>query len=385
MRITVVGGGVIGLLTAIECVRASGAHQVDLVDAGPIPSPLATSNDRLRVTRALHRGDPVLTAAAAGAHSAWLDVERLLGTRFYHPTGALTAMPAEQANIELAELTADGAKAWALSPKDLANWYPRVNFPLGSAAVLEATAGVLLADHALVAMARWLAEHPRVRLLPHRQVVAVSEVEGDGVVRFADGATQSADRVVIAAGPWSRELLASSVGPDLTLYRQSVLSYRPPTCRRNWAEMPVVLGLGPNRDAWFMPTVAQSEAPMRLSAASACRPVEEMTDRGTPDQWRHHLVDLFTQLIDGFDPAGVVGANDGYYLAERTQGGPLLAAYGAGTIWAFAACGGMSFKFAPQIARAIADRAVGDSPRATGLESIDRPRQLAAVGEELTL
>ncbi|GAA2822855.1 NAD(P)/FAD-dependent oxidoreductase [Kribbella solani] len=382
MRITVVGGGVIGLLTAIECVRAPGAHQVDLVDAGPIPSPLATSNDRLRVTRALHRGDPVLTAAGAGAHAAWLEVERLLGTRFYHPSGALTALPTEEASSELAGLTETGVNAWTLSARDLARRYPHVRFPAGSAAVLEASAGVLLADHALVAMARWLGQHPRTRLLPHQQVVAVSEDGSDAVVRFADGSARSADRVVVAAGPWSRDLLADVVGPELILYRQSVLSYRPPTDRRNWAGMPVVLALGAARDAWIMPTVPRSDAPMRLSAASACRPVDKLAGHETPDQQRRHLIELFAQLIDGFDPAGVVGATDGYYLAERTRGGPLLAAYEAGVVWAYAACGGMSFKFAPQIARAIADRAVGQPPRPTGLDPIDRPRRLAAVGEE---
>ncbi len=107
-----------------------------------------------------------------------------------------------------------------------------------------------------------------------------------------------------------------------------------------------------------------------------------MTDRVTPDEWRDHLVSVFSQLLPAFDPAAVIGSFDGFYLAERTQGGPLLAEYGEGTVLAFAACGGMSFKFAPQIARAIADRAVGAAPRPIGLDSIDRPRQLAAVGEE---
>ncbi len=198
MRITVVGGGVIGLLTAIECVRAGGGHEVDLVDAGPIPSPSATSNDRLRVVRALHRGAPTLTLAAAGAHAGWMDVECLVGTRFYHPTGALTAMPPQDASAELALLTTAGAKAWALSPADLASWYPGIRFPAGSGAVLEATAGVVLADHALVAMARWLGAQSRVRLHPHRQVVSVSQSGDAGVVRFADGDTRTADRIVVA-------------------------------------------------------------------------------------------------------------------------------------------------------------------------------------------
>jgi glycine/D-amino acid oxidase-like deaminating enzyme len=41
----------------------------------------------------------------------------------------------------------------------------------------------------------------------------------------------------------------------------------------------------------------------------------------------------------------------------------------------------MSFKFAPVLARALADRAVGRPPHQTGLDSVDRPRQLAADGQ----
>jgi hypothetical protein len=37
----------------------------------------------------------------------------------------------------------------------------------------------------------------------------------------------------------------------------------------------------------------------------------------------------------------------------------------------------MSFKFAPVLARALADRALGHPARQTGLESVDLPRQLA--------
>jgi glycine/D-amino acid oxidase-like deaminating enzyme len=376
MRITVVGGGVIGLLTAIECVRAAGVEQVDLFDAGPIPSPSATSHDRLRVVRALHRGEPALTLAAAQAHEAWMEVEGLVGARFYHPAGALTAMPEPEAAASLALLTGAGARAWGLSPDELSRRYPQVRFPAGSGAVLEATAGAVLADQALVAMARWLDGQPRVRLHPHRRVV---EVSGSGrVIRFADGGSATADRVVVAAGPWSRDLVPAVIASTLTLYRQTVLSYRQP----DWVGLPAVLGLGPDRNAWLMPTVPHSDAPLRLSAASACRPVSEMTDRDTPGEWREHLMNVFAEVLPGFDPAAVTDSYDGYYLAEQSRGGPLLSSYGGGAVWAYAACGGMSFKFAPQIARALADRAAGTPPRPVGLDSIDRPRQLAAVGEE---
>jgi glycine/D-amino acid oxidase-like deaminating enzyme len=195
-------------------------------------------------------------------------------------------------------------------------------------------------------------------------------------VRLADGTVLGGDRVVVAAGPWSRELLPAGLSGDLTLYRQTMLSYTPPAGPA-WARTPAILGLGAGHDAWLMPPVAGT--PARLSAASACRAVPEMTDRAAPGEWRDHLIRRFGALLADFDPAAVTGAADGYYLADTAGGGPLLAGLGDGTVWAYAACGGMSFKLAPLIARALADRAVGRPPRPAGLDSIDRPRQFAAA------
>jgi sarcosine oxidase len=368
MRIVVVGSGVIGLLTAMECVRAGA--RVDLVDRAGIPAPSATSNDLHRVVRALHRGDAALTMAAGRAHEAWLDVERRLGARFYHRVGVLTAMAAQDVGTNYAMVAAAGLPAEALTAAELSARYPQIRFGPGRAAVFEPAAGAVLAGQALVRLARWMRDQPAVNLHPRRPVVAI---DGAGAVRLADGTALTGDRVVVAAGPWSRDLLPAVLARDLTLQRQTMLSYAPPRCGRAWASMPAVLGLGESGDAWLMPPVAGT--PARLSAASACRTVPEMTDRVTPGEWRDHLSDRFALILTDYDPAAVTGATDGYYLTDAASGGPVLADLAHGMVWAYAACGGMSFKFAPLIAQALADRAIGRSPRCTGLDSIDRPRQ----------
>jgi len=376
MRVVVVGAGVIGLLTAIECVRAGA--RVTLVDQAGIPSPAATSYDRHRVVRALHPGDPSLTSAAVRAQRGWRDVERRLGTSYYHPVGALTAMPPGAVPGSLALLAAAGAEAaYPVPPEALPARYPRIRFPAGLAAVVEPGAGVVLADRLLAALAAWLGGHPAVRLHPRRRIVGVGrDRRSRPTVRLDSGAALAGDRVILAAGPWSRDLLPAALADSLTLYRQSVLSYAPAPSRRAWAGTPAILGLG---GAWLIPPVG--DTPVRLSAASACRPVPEMTDHGTDDRWRDHLVEVFGELLTGFDPAAVVEAKDAYYLADDTGEGPLLAALGPDPVWAYAACGGMSFKFAPLVARAIADRALGRPPRPTGL-SVDQPRHVATVRRE---
>ncbi|HEU5110652.1 MAG TPA: FAD-dependent oxidoreductase, partial [Micromonosporaceae bacterium] len=89
MRIAIVGGGVIALLSAVNCVSAG--HDVVLVDQADIPFSGATSFDRHRVIHALHP-DPVVAAAAMRAHLRWIDLQDRLSTRFYEQIGALTAV-----------------------------------------------------------------------------------------------------------------------------------------------------------------------------------------------------------------------------------------------------------------------------------------------------
>jgi sarcosine oxidase len=373
MRIVVVGAGVIGMLTAVECVRAGA--QVDLVDQAGIPSASAASYDLHRVVRTLHRGDVPLTVAAAGLPEAWADVERMLGARFFHRTGVLTATSEDDLGTNLALLAEAGVKGTALSPAELAARCPHVQFPADRAGVLEPTAGTVQADQALLAIAAWLRGQPTARLHQHREVV---RVEDNGIVRFADGSELAGDSVVVAAGAWSRDLLPAALTDGLTLKRQTMLSYAPN--HSAWADSPAVLGLGTGGDAWVMPPVGGT--PVRVSAGSACRTVPEMTDRDTPSRWRDHLADRFAGLLTGFDPAAIIGTTEGYYLTDESGEGPLLAELGDGAVWAYAACGGMSFKFAPLVSKALASRAMGRLPRWTGLDSVDRPRQLAVHREE---
>jgi sarcosine oxidase len=383
LRVVVVGGGVIGLLTAMNCARAGAL--VEVLDRAEIPAPTATSHDTHRVVRALHRGDRALTMAAGPAHRAWRDVERQVGGHFYHRVGVLTAVTAHDLDGHLALLGEAGVPARALSAKEVAKRYPAVLLPTGAHAIFEPAAGAILADQALQAMGSWLENQPGVSLLPHHRVIGIgssgARSESTTVsVHLADGSALTRDRVVVAAGPWSRQLLPASLAAGLTLYRQTMLSYA--ARGRGWAGMPAVLGLGRRSDAWLMPPVAGR--PARLSAASACRIVGAVTDRASPRLWRDHLTDLFSGVLPDFQPERVTGATDGYYLSEGPDGRPLLADLGDGRVWAYAACGGMSFKFAPLIARAITDHALGRHLQPTGLAWADSPRQLMAhwsVGE----
>jgi sarcosine oxidase len=373
MRVVIIGAGVIGLLTAMECVRAGAG--VDLVDAGDIPCPQATSYDRQRVVRALHRGDPPVTRAAARAQQGWLALDRMLGAGCYHRSGSLSVMPPGDAALSRRLLAEAGLPARLLSARQLSASYPALRFPAGLAGVLETGAGIVLADRALTAAARWLRGQPAVRMFPNCPAARVT----GSVVRLRDGSELPGDRVIVAAGPWSRDLLPAVAGAVI-LYRQSMLSYRPGPAgpgRSGWAGLPVIQRFGTSQGAWLIPPVAG--APARLSSGDSVRAVTRITGRVTPARWRDHLAGQFAGLLAGFDPAAVTGGTDGYYLAAAAGGGPLLAVLHDGAVLAYAACGGMSFKLAPLVAGALAGRVTGRPALPTGLAPVDRPFRPAAA------
>ncbi|HTJ39002.1 MAG TPA: FAD-dependent oxidoreductase [Dactylosporangium sp.] len=361
MRIVMVGGGVIALLSAVECVAAG--HEVTVVDQGDIPHPAAASYDRQRVVRALHLDDPAATAAGARAVGLWAGLQGRLGAAFLERTGALTVLPDADLLRAQANLAGAGAPSRVLGPRALAEGFPHLRFPDGASAVVEPGAAIVLADRALHACADWLRAHPLAELLPSRRVVAVRGT----AVHLAGGARLRGDAVLVAAGAWSRPLLPPALAAELVLHRQSQLHCRVPDAdAAAWSAMPTVPSLGTGGGAWLVVPVAGT--PLKLSASSAGRVVSTMDGRETPPRWQRRLLDLHAPAIAGLSEDWVLEARDSYYLTHPPTGGPLTVAIGE-RVLAHAACGGSSFKFAPLIAQSLAARLTG-AARPTTLRGV---------------
>lgn len=145
-------------------------------------------------------------------------MEALLGTKFYRQVGMLSAWP----TTEIDQVTAAAADAGLpVTLLDTAA-FPHVRFPADSVGVLEHQGGVLLADHALAAVVRWLAEQPNVTLRPWQEVKAVDPETGE--VHLPDAETLESDLTLIATGPWSKNL----VDLPMLLHRQTLVYLKPP-------------------------------------------------------------------------------------------------------------------------------------------------------------
>lgn len=339
-RVVIVGAGVTGLLTAVECALAG--HRVTVLDRGAIPNPESSSFDQHRAIRTLVPGDPAATRRLVDADRRWQRLESVLGARFYRRLGVVTAWPEER----LAALAASAAEAGvAVTPVDPAE-LPQLGFPAGSVGLRESRAGVLLAERVLRAAARWLAGHPAVTLRPYRAVTAVDA--DSGRVKLADGDVLGGDLVLVAAGPWSRDLVEHPVA----LHRQTMVYLRPPErLARWWRTASPAGGLGADGRAWVVPPV---DGTLLKISSDAVRREVATTDCAGEDQtpWTERLAE--SAVLAELDRYAVVAVRACHYAADAGTGGAHLARVGP-AVWSRAACGGSGFAAAPLVAGQIVD------------------------------
>src|SRR5260370_4129793 len=87
MKAIIVGGGIMGLATAWALAR--GGHEVELLEQGPLPNPLASSMDDHRLIRHPYGDRRGYARMIDAAYAAWDLLWGDLGQRLYAPTGTL--------------------------------------------------------------------------------------------------------------------------------------------------------------------------------------------------------------------------------------------------------------------------------------------------------
>jgi glycine/D-amino acid oxidase-like deaminating enzyme len=332
--VLIVGAGVTGLLTAVECALAG--HRVTVLDRGAVPNPESSSFDQHRAIRTLAFGDPAATGRMVTAHRRWSELEALLDTRFYRRVGVVTAWPRDRVPAVASFAATTGVPVETVEPEKL----PHLRFPAGTVGLLETDGGVLLARRVLRAVARWLAGRPAVTVRPGRAVTGLDVHSGR--TRLAGGETLRADLVLIAAGPWTADLVELPV----VLHRQTMVYLRPPrNLVRWWENAPAVGGLGDDGRAWLLPPGAGTL--LKLSTDAAAREVSSVDCAEPVAPWAGRVLGAgMLSDLDGYD---VVAVRHCHYLTGAPAGAAPLARVGP-AVWSRTACGGSGFSSAPLVA-----------------------------------
>ena len=355
----VIGLGAMGSAAAYHLAR--GGRRVLGLDAYARNHALGSSHGRTRMIREAYYEAPEYVPLVQRSYARWRELEAESGRDLLRITGGLwMGRPDSEFVVgALASARAHGLAHEYLSAADAMARYPGFRIPEDAVAVYETNAGFLDPEACVGAHLDLAARHGAE--LRHEQPVSRWRADGDGVrVETATGA-YSADRLVIAAGPWAGEVLAD-LGLPLVVWRLVNIHVEPTRPDLFDPERCPVYLLDVPEGAYFgFPTLPDQGIKFgRHDAGEVCTP---RTIRREVDPAE---VDAFRAIMERYLP----GANgplkwtltcmytltpDHHFVIDRHPAHEQVVY----------ACGfsGHGFKFAPVIGEALADLAIDSATR----------------------
>lgn len=253
MRVLVVGSGIFGLCTALECVNRG--MEVTIVDAGSIPCASASSHDLHRLIRHPYGRLTGYGRLVPDAFRCWDRLFSEIDEVLYHETGTLAIGDPTTRWIEhsAATLNETGVEFETLTPPAARERFPFLAIGNDKDVLFTSTGGVLLADRILRALAALL-QTGGAHLQPGITVTS------DGLADLATG--MRANVVVIATGAWT--VLPSAVCDYPVTPTRQVVGYLhdPPEefVGDGVGRCPMILDLDETSGFYLVPSVSGTPA-----------------------------------------------------------------------------------------------------------------------------
>ncbi len=227
-RVLIVGAGIFGLAAALEL--AERGYRVTVVDREVPPHALAASNDVSRMVRVDYGGDRLYCRLAGEAIAGWRRWNSQWGRDLYHQDGLLllSSRPLEEGGYEgdsYQTLSGIGWPLQRLTSKDISRRFPGWNSDYYADGYFNPRGGWAEAGAVISRMAADV----QAKGVSLRISVVSSLLRSGGRVRGVvteAGEQIESDRVVVAAGVWTPDLLPELDG-FLQLSGQPVLYFKP--------------------------------------------------------------------------------------------------------------------------------------------------------------
>ena len=354
--IVVAGAGIFGLSGALE-LRSRG-YAVTIVDPGPVPHPLAASNDVSRMVRMDYADDTLYSDLAVEAIEGWHALNERRGRPLYHEDGflVLTSHPLDEGVVERKSydlLTAAGWPLERLDSSSVAERFPMWNAghytdgyfnPRGGWAEAGETVSFLLAEAAAAG----------IEIQTGFTTVSTLVDSGRAVgLRSADGGEIRADAVLVAAGVWTPRLvremqdMMTPIAQTLVYLRPNLPErFRPPSFPPWGADIP--------RTGWYgFPANAEgvvkmaNHGPGRAVDADDARDAEDAVIESCREFLAHSLPELADAPLAGSRACFYNDTWDAdFYITRHPQVKGLTIATGGS---------GHAFKFTPVLGKVTAD------------------------------
>ncbi|MFB9375966.1 FAD-dependent oxidoreductase [Kineococcus gynurae] len=359
----VVGAGLAGAATAWRL--ATRGLAVTVVERRSPASPDGSSHGSARIFRygyaEQHYADLVVAA-----RPGWDELAEVHGAPLITPTGTIDFGAERDPRAVAAVLAAAGVEHELLTSEQARRRWPQI--AVDSDVLHHGGGGVLDAETAVHAMLR-AAEAAGARVLTDWPLAGLSRTPRGFLARSADGRTESAAAVVVAAGGWLPDLLAG-----LTLPQGFLAAFPPLEVRQEnafhfpWAEdvapgptWPTfihkrsdiqVYGLPGGRDAGF-----RGQKVAEFNGGRVLRSAAEQTGVVDPAN-RDRVVEYVRRFLPGLVPEPYAETT---CLFTNTPTEDFVVD-GVDGVTVVSPCSGHGAKFAPLLGQIAADVATGTAP-----------------------
>lgn len=351
----VVGTGVMGLCAAWWLAKRG--LEVTILEQFQLGHDRGSSHGSSRITRSSYH-DPVFARMMVQAHGqSWPALARDLRRELIVPTPGLFFGP-RGGFVDHHEAA---AKAAGSAVKPVARAEAQARFPQfnldGMEALVDETAGVVNAKATIEGLIGWLKAQPRVRIVEHCKVTAIDPARNEVL---SEGASYSADHLVVCAGSWAGKLVPR-LETALTPVRQTVAFVRldePPQVER-----PVWIYLGHSlEEQWYgLPDIERGcwkLARHRVSGAADDPDVDDREGVGLSD-WSslEATAEIEEFLAVRFRSAVVERIAVERCLYTNTDDEDFVLDHLPGHPWGVigGGCSGHAFKFGPLIGQILAE------------------------------
>ncbi len=372
MKVVVIGSGAMGAPAAQ--VLAERGHAVVLLDRYGIPNVQGGSGFGLRSFRLSHNA-PEDVRLALRALELYLDLQTRSGRTLYTRRGILhlgsVVEPMSRA------FAAENVPHVDVTPDRIATIFPEIRARYDQPAMFQPDGGVNHCVDLLLACCD-LAARRGAEICGKERATALTRLAGGGVRVFTQRRRIDADVVVVAAGPWTNELLAP-IGLELPLEPGlAQVSYfrgafgddtdRPSLMERTRSAEEAMYGLITPGVGYKLGFATIDRA--RYFGDLRARPLDMALELELVRRVRRDFPGFRTGPIQ--TECGVITTTpDDHFIIDR-----------AGDIVIGAGCMGHAFKFAPAIGEQLANLAEGARPAGDWARfRLDRPGLAAAGGD----
>ena len=354
LTVIVLGGGTMGSAAA-WALGKRGVRSLVLEQYRHVHT-LGSHGGKTRIIRHAYAESPDYVPLVQSADALWQELEGQTGEQILHRTGGLDlAAP----GFRHAQDARTSAEQFGLPFEWLTGAEVRHRWPVWSVddnweACFSLQAGYLSVEPALHAMAA--AARQGGVIIREEEQVQRWEVDGAGVRVETDRATYTADRLIVAAGAWSGQLLAG-LGMPLTVLRKTLW----------WFQLDDPTPFAPERFPVFITEShageiygfpADQEGRLKVAAHSGGEPTDPQTvERKTRPGEHRDVLATAQRLLKGIPDQVVESAvclytmtPDTDFIVDRIPASPQVVVA--------AGFSGHGFKFATAIGECLADLAL---------------------------